>query len=144
MGLMDRAYNKHVHCITCLETTMPQFSCPQNPAASKTAKLYEIQLTLGISDLFAKQLSTNIILLARNLMARLSQGTSLHCYESTFLRRAAKKIHETSELKTLSKKTELITQERPNDWEISSWQDFHKRSLLWLPCAILCRGFSRN
>lgn len=123
---------------------MPHFGCPQNPAASRPAKLSEIQLTLGISDLFAKQLSTNIILLARNLMARLSQGTSLYCYETTFLRRSAKKIHEISELKTLSKKTELITHERPDDCEISSCQDFYKRSLLWLPCAVLCRGFSGN
>lgn len=109
---------------------MPHFGCPQNPAASKTAKLREIQLTLGISDLFAKQLSTNTILLAQNLMARLSQGTSLYCYESTFLGRTAKKIHETSEFKILSKKRELITQERPDDCEISSCQDFYKRSLL--------------
>lgn len=98
---------------------MPHFGCPQNPAASKTAELYEIQFTVGISDLFAKQPSTNIMLLAQNLMARLSQGTSLYCYESTFLRR---KYMKHQHLKLFQRK-QLITQERPDDWEISSCQD---------------------
>lgn len=112
---------------------------------STIAKLYEIQLTLGISDLFAKQHYAA----STKSHGQIIPGHLMYCYESTFPGKTTKKkIRETSDLKTFSKKRELIAQETPDDCETGSWQAFCKRSLLWLPwsafCAILYRGFSRN
>jgi len=52
---------------------------------SQIAKLYEIQLTLGISDDFAKQQSINVMLLAQSLLVRLPQGTSYTAMGVPFL-----------------------------------------------------------
>ena len=117
---MHRAYNKNVLIVShayrqpCLTLAAHKVQLP-----SKIAKLYEIWLTLGISDLFAKQQSINIMPLAQNLMARLSQGTSYTAMRVPFLEELQRKIHETSDLKTFSKKREL-TQEMPDDCEIGS------------------------
>lgn len=55
---------------------------------SKTAKLYEIQFTLGIC-LFAKQQSIDM-LLAQNSHGQIIPGHLMYCCESTILGRTAK------------------------------------------------------
>lgn len=61
------------------------------------------------------------MLLAQNLTDRVSQGTSYTAMRAASLRELRrKKIHETSDLKTFSKKREFTAQEMLDDCETDS------------------------
>lgn len=100
--ILSCAYRQPCHTLAAHKVQLP----------SKIAKMYEIQLTLGISYLFAKQQSINITLLAQNVMARLSQGTSYTAMRVPFFGQLHRKMHETSSLNTCSKIRELLTHKR--------------------------------
>lgn len=103
---------------------------------SKIAKLSEIQLTLGISDFFAKQQGINIMMLAQDIMAGLSLGTSYTAVRAPFLGELERKIHKMSDLTNFQKKRESTTQEKLDDSRtglLYREESFDLHGLLFMP-----------